>query len=238
MDLSFDLDLWDPISGKISNHDVTGFVNSCFSYFGCSPFSISPDKKAGSHRYAPTDELKESAKIDMCLCNPAIKLPVAAQQQPTVSVLSDRYSIKIGNSAFRREPITNWAGPDSSKAPFSRPIQIYQHDILLSICQKHVDGFCRQRNCSPGFYYLASSALSSISAIWQAMHTCMIRHLASRACTYRFCKFVSRIRMDGSETGKQCSDPDPRDFRHKLVGNKSQTQRSHFVRATRFHAFT
>ena len=49
--------------------------------------------KAGSHRYAPTDELRESAKIDMCLCNPAIKLPVAAQMQPTVSVLSDRYSI-------------------------------------------------------------------------------------------------------------------------------------------------
>ena len=36
------------------------------------------NKKAGSHRYAPTDELRESAKIDMCLCNPAIKLPVAA----------------------------------------------------------------------------------------------------------------------------------------------------------------
>ena len=97
---------------------------------------------------------------------------------------------------FRREPITNRAEPDSPKVPFPGPIQIYQHNNLLSIRQKHVDGFCRQRNCSPGFYYLASSALSSISAIWQAMHTCMIRHLASRACTYRFCKFVSRIRME------------------------------------------
>ena len=27
------------------------------------------------------------------ICNPAIKLPVAAQMQPTVSVLSNRYSI-------------------------------------------------------------------------------------------------------------------------------------------------
>ena len=36
------------------------------------------NKKAGSHRYAPTDELRESAIIDMCLCNPAIILPVAA----------------------------------------------------------------------------------------------------------------------------------------------------------------
>ena len=96
---------------------------------------------------------------------------------------------------FKREPITNRAEPDSPKVPFPRPIQIYQHNNLLSIRQKHVDGFCRQRNCSPGFYYLASSALSSIYTTWQAMHTCMIWYLASRACTYRFCKLASSVRM-------------------------------------------
>ena len=30
---------------------------------------------------------------------------------------------------------------------------------------------------------------------WQAMHTCMIWYLASRACTYRFCKLASSVRM-------------------------------------------
>ena len=63
---------------------------------------------------------------------------------------------------LKREPITNRAGPDSPKVPFSGPIQIYQHDILLSIRQKHVDGFCRQRNCSPGFHYLASSVRMAV----------------------------------------------------------------------------
>ena len=68
---------------------------------------------------------------------------------------------------------------------------MYQHAFLLSIHPKHVDGFWRQRNCSPNFHYLASSALPSISTTWQAMHTCMIWYLASRACTYRFCKLAS-----------------------------------------------
>ena len=131
----------------------------------------------------------------MFLCNPAIKLPVAAQMQPTVSVLSDRYSILIENSPFKGEPITNRAEPDSPKDHFSGPIQIYQHNILLSIRPKHVDGFRRQRNCSPGFHYLASSAVSSIYTTWQAMHTCTIWYLASRACTYRFCKLASRVRI-------------------------------------------
>ncbi len=45
------------------------------------------------------------------------------------------------------------------------------------------------------FRYLASSALPSISTTWQAMHTCMIWYLASRACTYRFCKLASRVRI-------------------------------------------
>lgn len=56
---------------------------------------------------------------------------------------------------------------------------------------KHVDIFCRQRNCSPGFHHLASSALPPIFTTWQAMHTCMIWCLASRACTYRFYKLAS-----------------------------------------------
>ena len=93
------------------------------------------------------------------------------------------------------EPITNQAKPDSPKVPFPGPIQIYQHVILLSSHQKHVDGFSRQRNCSPNFHYLASSALPSISTTWQAMHTCMIWYLASRACTYRFCYLASRVRI-------------------------------------------
>ena len=72
---------------------------------------------------------------------------------------------------------------------------MYQHVFLLSIHLKHVDGFWRQRNCSPGFYYLASSALSSIYTTWQAMHTCMIWYLASTAYPYRFCKLASRVRI-------------------------------------------
>ena len=79
---------------------------------------------------------------------------------------------KSGTHLFWREPITNRAGPDSPKIPFSGPIQIYQHNILLSIRQKHVDGFWRQRNCSPNFHYLAS-----------------------RAYPYRFCKLASRVRI-------------------------------------------
>ena len=74
-------------------------------------------------------------------------------------------------------------------------VLFYQPVFLLSSHQKHVDGFSRQRNCSPGFHYLASSALPSMFTTWQAMHTCMIWYLASRACTYRFCKFAS---MTGS----------------------------------------
>jgi hypothetical protein len=48
VDLTFDLDLRDPISLKIPDRDVTGLVNSCFSHFGCSPFShISGQKEPG-----------------------------------------------------------------------------------------------------------------------------------------------------------------------------------------------
>ena len=72
---------------------------------------------------------------------------------------------------------------------------MYQHVFLLSIHPKHVDGFWRQRPAVPRFQYLASSALPSIFTTWQAMHTCMIWYLASRACTYRFCKLASSVRM-------------------------------------------
>ena len=50
-------------------------------------------------------------------------------------------------------------------------------------------------HCLPVSESLASSALSSIYTTWQAMHTCMIWYLASRACTYRFCKLASSVRM-------------------------------------------
>ena len=131
----------------------------------------------------------------MCLCNPAIKLPVAAPNAAHCTC-SIRQILYINRElTLLRDPITNRAGPDSPKAPFSGPIQIYQHNILLSIRQKHVDGFWRQRNCSPNFHYLASSALPSISTTWQAMHTCMIWYLASRAYPYRFCKLASSVRM-------------------------------------------
>ena len=70
---------------------------------------------------------------------------------------------------------------------------MYQRAFLLSIHLKPVDGFSRQRNCLPWFQYLASSALPSMFTTWQAMHTCMIWYLASRACTYRFCYLASRV---------------------------------------------
>ena len=128
----------------------------------------------------------------------------------------------------------NQVKPDSPKVPFSRPIQIYQHGVILSIRQKHVDGFCRQRNCSPGFYYLASSALSSIYTTWQAMHTCMIWYLASRAYPYRFCKLASRVRIAVYYFASSVPIRTFANFCTRLVGNTSQTQRSHFVRAARF----
>ena len=71
---------------------------------------------------------------------------------------------------------------------------MYQYPFLLSIHPKPVDGFSRQRNCLPWFQYLASSALPSMFTTWQVMHTYMIWYLASRVCTYRFCKIA---RMSG-----------------------------------------
>ena len=138
------------------------------------------NKKAGSHRYAPTDELRESAKIDMCLCNPAIKLPVAALMQPTVSAYSTDTLYKSRSHPSEREPTTNRAKPDSPKILFSGPIQIYQHGFELSIRLEAVDGSSRQRPALPSFYYMASRALASTFTTWQAMHTCMIWYLASR----------------------------------------------------------
>ena len=126
-----------------------------------------------------------------------------------------------------RDPITNRAGPDSPKVPFSGPIQIYQHGILLSIRQKHVDGFYRQRNCSPGFYSPASSALLSIYTTWQAMHTCTIWYLASRANPYRFCKLASRVRIAVYYFASSVQIRTCANFYTRLVGNTSQTQRSH-----------
>ena len=149
------------------------------------------NKKAGSHRYAPTDEL-ESPPKSICVY---VTRQSNCRWLPKCSPLYLFYQTdtlyKSTTHLLKREPITNRAEPDSPKVLFSGPIQIYQLDILLSICRKHVDVFCRQRNCSPGFHYLASSALPSIFTTWQAMHTCMIWYLASRACTYRFYKFAS-----------------------------------------------
>ena len=56
---------------------------------------------------------------------------------------------------------------------FSKPIQIYQHGFELSMHLNTVDGFWRQRPAVPKFQYLAS-----------------------RACTYRFCKLARSVRMD------------------------------------------
>ena len=116
---------------------------------------------------------------------------------------------------FKREPITNRAEPDSPKVPFPRPIQIYQHNNLLSIRQKHVDGFCRQRNCSPGFHYLASNAyLYDLVLGKQGLHLQVLQ--IGKQCPNGCLQLC-----------KQCTDPDLRQFLHWLVGNTSQTQRSH-----------
>ncbi len=132
----------------------------------------------------------------MCLCNPAIKLaggcPTAAHC--TCSIRQILYMNR--ELTFLERTDNEPSRTRFTQGPFYRTDTNFQHDILLSSHQKHVDGFSRQRDCSPGFHYLASSALSSISATWQAMHTCMIQYLASRACTYRFCKLASSVRMD------------------------------------------
>ena len=118
---------------------------------------------------------------------PSIKLPVAAPNADHC-ICSIRQIRCINRKlTFRREPITNRAGPISPKVPFSGPIQIFQHGILLSKCQNHVDGFYRQRNCSPGFHCLAGSALPAISTAWQAMHACMIWYLAGSVRMAVYC---------------------------------------------------
>ena len=110
----------------------------------------------------------------MCLCNPAVKQPVAALMQPTVSAyLTDTLYNPSTHPALGRAPATNRNEPDSPKILFSGPIQIYQHRFELSIYPKAVDGFSRQH-----------PALTDL------------QYLASRANPYRFCKLASSVRMD------------------------------------------
>ena len=57
--------------------------------------------------------------IDMCLCNPAVKQPVAALMRPTVSAyLTDTLYKPITHPVMGREPATNRDEPDSPKIHF------------------------------------------------------------------------------------------------------------------------
>ena len=110
----------------------------------------------------------------------------------------------------------------------------YQPTVLLSSHQKHVDGFKRQRNCSPSISLPGKQCIAIHVATWQAMRNRKSLLLCKQGKPVRLHYFASRVPMDGSQLGEQCSDPDPRAFLHKLVGNISQTQRSPNVRAARF----
>ncbi len=115
--------------------------------------------------------------------------------QPTVSACLTDTLYKSRTHPFGREPITNRAKPNSPKILFSGPIQIYQHRFELSIHLKAVDGSSRQRPALPVFSTWRAGHCRP-HCTWQAMHSCMIQYLASRACTYRFCKLASSVRMD------------------------------------------
>jgi hypothetical protein len=47
----------------------------------------------------------------------------------------------------------------------------YQPAVLLSSHQKHVDGFKRQRNCSPSISLPGKQCIAIHVATWQAMQT-------------------------------------------------------------------
>ena len=191
-------------------------------------------QKAGSHRYAPTDELESPPKSICVYVARRSNCRWPPKCSPLYLFCQTDTLYKSGTHLVKRDPITNRAKPDSPKVPFSGPIQIYQHSILLSIRHKHVDGFFRQRNCSP------SISLPGKQCI--AVH---IYYLASNAYLYDLVLGKQGLHIQVLQIGKQCpdsclllckqcTDPDLRQFLHRLVGNTSQTQKSHFVRAARF----
>ena len=94
-----------------------------------------------------------------------------------------------------------------------------------SIHPKPVDGFSRQRNCLPDFQYLANSALPSLY------------YLASRVQN-AICEIARVVRIAVQYFASSVQNRTCAQFLHRLVGNTSQTQRSHFVWAARFHAST
>ena len=146
----------------------------------------------------------------MCLCNPAIKLPTAALMQP--------YRIHPPEQIPYRNPAILRSGNQSTNQTFLIPhicsfseqchfinLQSYCQATKNTLTVLSVNATARQV-----FLYLASSALPSMLLPGkQGPDSCLL-----------LCK--------------QCTDPDLRQFLHRLVGNTSQTQKSHFVRATRF----
>ena len=93
----------------------------------------------------------------------------------------------------------------------------YQPAVLLSSHQKHVDGFKRQRNCSPSISLPGKQCIAIHVATWQAMQT--RNSLLVLPKPRLLCNLASRVPMDGSRCGEQCSDPDRNHFCHIwLVG--------------------
>ena len=104
--------------------------------------------------------------------------------------------VYVTRQSQEREPINESDISDSPYMFLFGTMPFYQPAVLLSSHQKHVDGFERQRNCSP------SISLPGKQCI--AVH---IYYLASNAYLYDLV------------LGEQCSDPDRNHFCHIwLVG--------------------
>ena len=176
----------------------------------------------------------------MLLCNPAFKQPTAALMQP--------YRIHpIGQIPYRNPAILRSGNRSTNQAnliPPNGPFQNHRYCTSTLFCCQSIRNLLTVFRVNvllcQGFQYLASRALPSMFTTWQAMHTCMIWYLASMACTYRFCYLASRVQnaiceiahivrvavhyLASSVQIRTCAQ-----FLHRLVGNTSQTQRSHFV---------
>ena len=176
----------------------------------------------------------------MLLCNPAIKQPTAALMQP--------YRIHpIGQIPYRNPVILRSRNRST--------IQIYltpQNDSILNqghFISEHI--FCQSTQNTLTVFRVNVTARQAFTT-WQAghCHPCLLHgkqcrivrvcYFASRADPYRFCylasrvqnaicKFASSVRMAVHYLASSVQIRTCAQFLHRLVGNTSQAQRSHFV---------
>ncbi len=81
----------------------------------------------------------------------------------------------------------------------------------------------------PGMAWSSDHAIScSISSLRGTLYLYDLV-LGKQGLHIQVLQIGERVRMDGSLLCEQCPNPDLRQFLHRLVGNTSQTQESHFV---------